>query len=93
MTLVTGKVYVLFKDSTFEPSSLSQHGTEIVSILGEGAIDYPMLFMYTDGGLDHRLTYATVKLTLIAVFRKIDLDYLCASRTAPHHSSEILPNE
>ena len=45
-----------------------------------------MVFLYTDGGPDHRLTYARVKLTLIAVFRKLDLDYLCASRTAPHHS-------
>ena len=42
----TGQVHVLFKDSTFEPSSPSRHGTEIASILGEGAIDYPMLFMY-----------------------------------------------
>ena len=32
------------------------------------------------------MTYASVKLTLIAVLRKLDLDYLCASRTAPHHS-------
>ena len=45
-----------------------------------------MLFMYTDLGPDLQLTYASVKLTLIAVFRKLDLDYLCASRTAPHHS-------
>ena len=81
-----GQVHVLYKDTIFEPSSPSRHGTEIVSILGERAIDYPVLFMYTDGGPDHRLTYASVKLTLIAVFRKLDLDYLCASRTAPHHS-------
>ena len=45
-----------------------------------------MLFLYTDGGPDHRLTYANVKLTLIALFRKLNLDYLCVSRTAPHHS-------
>ena len=38
------------------------------------------------GGPDHQLTYASVELTLIAVFRKLDLDYLCASRTASHHS-------
>ena len=82
----TGQVHVLFKDTTFEPSSPSRHGTEVVSILGERAIDYPVVFLYTDGGPDHRLTYASVKLTLIAVFRKLDLDYLCASRTAPHHS-------
>ena len=82
----TGQVHVLFKDTTFEPSSPSRHATEIVSILGEKAIDHPVLFLYTDGGPDHRLTYASVKLALIAVFRKLDLDYLSASRTAPHHS-------
>ena len=82
----TGQVHVLFKDTTFEPSSPSRHGTEVVSILGERAIDYPVVFLYTDGGPDHQLTYASVKLTLIAVFRKLDLDYLCASRTAPHNS-------
>ena len=81
-----GQVHVLCKDTTFEPSSPSRHGTEIISILGEKAIDYPVLFLYTDGGPDHQLTYASVKLTLISVFRKLDLDYLCASRTAPHHS-------
>ena len=43
--------------------------------------------MRTDGGPDHRLTYyASIKLMLIADFRKLDLDCLCASRTAPHHS-------
>ncbi len=33
-----------------------------------------------------RLTFASVKCTLIALFRKLDLDYLCAARTAPYHS-------
>lgn len=42
-----------------------------------------MIFLYTDGGPDHRLTYTSVKLTMVALFRKLDLDYLC---TAPHHS-------
>ena len=45
-----------------------------------------MLFLYSDGGPDHRLTYLSVKLALICVFVKLDLDYLCAARTAPYHS-------
>ena len=45
-----------------------------------------MEFLYIDREPDHRLTYASVKLTLITVFRKLENDYLCASRTAPHHS-------
>ncbi len=46
----------------------------------------PVLFLYTDGGPDHRVTYTSVKLSLIALFKKMDLDYLCATRTASHHS-------
>ena len=82
----TGKVHVLFKDTTFEPSSPCSHATEVISILGERAVGYPVLFLYTECRPGHHLTYVSVKLTLITVFRMLDLDYLCASRTAPHHS-------
>ena len=81
-----GLVHVLFKDSAFEPSSPCRHAAELDAILQPNAMDYPVLFLYTDGGPDHRLTYASVKLTLIALFLKLNLDYLCVSRTAPHHS-------
>ena len=81
-----GHVHILFKDSVFEPSSPCHHAAELNAILHQSSIDSPLLFLYTDGGPDHRLTYASVKLTLIALFQKLDLDYLCVSRTAPHHS-------
>lgn len=42
--------------------------------------------MYTDGGPDHRLTYLSVKISLICLFLKLNLDFLCAARTAPYHS-------
>ena len=32
------------------------------------------------------LTYVTVQLSLICIFLKLDLDYLCAGHTAPYHS-------
>ena len=48
--------------------------------------DKPILFLYCDGGPDHRLTYVSVQLSLIALFLKLDLDYLCVCRTAPFHS-------
>ena len=44
-----------------------------------------MLYLYTDGGLDHRLTYASVQLALIALFHNLNLDILVAGRTAPHN--------
>ena len=45
-----------------------------------------ILFVYSDGGPDHRVTCISVKLAHIALFRKLNLDYLCAVRTAPYHS-------
>ena len=42
--------------------------------------------MYSDGGPDHRLTYVFVQVSLIAIFKRLDLDLLCAARTAPAHS-------
>ena len=42
--------------------------------------------MYSDGGPDHRVTYRSVKLALISLFVYLDLDYICAARTAPYHS-------
>ena len=43
----------------------------------------PILFLYSDGRPDHRLT---VQILLIALFLKLDLDYLCVAYTAPYHS-------
>jgi len=75
-----GNVHALFKDSAMEPSSPCRHSAELHVILQPTSMDYPL---YIDGGPNHRLTYASVKLTLITLFRKLDLDYLCVARTAP----------
>ena len=45
-----------------------------------------MLLLYTDGGPDHRSTYMSVKLSMIALFRSLDLDMLVALQTAPSNS-------
>ncbi len=83
-----GKVYIGLKDAVFEPSSPIRHMVELSSVLQhhyDSAIP-PILYLYTDGGTDHRLTYLSVQLSLICLFLKHDLDYLCAARTAPCHS-------
>ena len=49
-------------------------------------IEQHALFIYSDGGPDHRLTYVSVQLSLIALFLNLDLDLLVAARTAPSHS-------
>ncbi len=45
----------------------------------------PIVFICSDGGPDHRLAYVQLNL-LICIFLKLDLDYLCACRTASYHS-------
>ena len=83
----SGKVLVGLKDATFEPSSPERHMAELHSSLVLQGLDIkPVLFLYTDGGPDHRLTYLSVQMSLISLFLKLDLDFLCVCRTAPFHS-------
>ena len=82
-----GKVLVGLKDAVFEPSFPARHAAELHEIILSNADETkPMLFVYTDGDPDHRLTYLSVHLFLISLFLKLDLDFLCACRTAPFHS-------
>ena len=70
-----------------EPSSPLRYATELVlNIQNEFSEIKPVLFLYTDGGPDHRITYLSVQLSLISVFYSLDLDYICAVRTAPAQS-------
>ena len=81
-----GQVYVGLKEAVFEPSSALRHATELYHTLLTNIADKSVLFLYTDGGPDHRTTYVSTQLSLIALFLNFNLDYLCAARTAPHHS-------
>ena len=87
-----GKICVTTKDKVFEASSPFRHATELCKILREHCsqndvdLDTPILALMTDGGPDHRLTYETVKASLVEVFLQLDLDMLIAIRTAPNHS-------
>ena len=79
-----GQVHVGYKDAAFEASSPMRHGTELSSLLSSNSeLQRSIIFLY--GGPDHRLTCICAGL-LIAVFLKLDLDFLCAARTAPSHS-------
>ena len=78
-----GKVMVMLKEGAFEPYSAARYSAEITTIIEQEVPNLPVLFIYSDGGPDHRLTYLSVKL---ALYLKLDLDYLCAARAAPYHS-------
>lgn len=71
-----------------EPSSPFRHMTELHQLIqsAPSATSKPILFVYTDGGPDHRITFISVQLSLIFPFLKLNLDYLYACRTALYHS-------
>lgn len=46
----------------------------------------PIRLIYSDGGPDYRVTYPSVKLSLIAMFLLDNCAYVLAMRTAPHQS-------
>jgi hypothetical protein len=82
-----GQVTVTLKDTIFQPSSPMRHVVEIRKFLGSvGMLGKPIQIIFSDGGPDHRLTYPSVKLSLMVLFLLDDVDYLVAVRTAPHQS-------
>ena len=82
-----GQVVVGLKEGIFEPSSPARHCVELENVITSRHLQvHPILFLYSDGGPDHRLTYLSVQMSLIALFLKLDLDFLCVARTAPYHS-------
>lgn len=69
----------------FEPSSCLRHLRELRDdILLTRMGNKSVLLVYTDGGPDHRTTFVSVQLSLIALFLTLNLDLLIADRTAPH---------
>ena len=83
----TGKILVGLKEAVFEPSSPPRHIAELYDIVTSQDLQMkPIMFMYTNSGPDHRLTYLSVQLSFISLFLKFDLDFLCVYRTAPFHS-------
>lgn len=82
-----GQIFVIIKDRVFQPSSPVRHACELQHLLVFNySVVPPILFLYADGGPDHRVVYFSVQLSLIALFLTLDLDYLCAVRTAPYNS-------
>ena len=87
-----GKMFVTIKDKIFQHSTPYRHAVELLKILrkyhsdNDVDLNVPILCLMTDGGPDHRLTYETVKTSLLLLFLQLDLDSLVAIRTAPNNS-------
>eukprot|EP00117_Sycon_ciliatum_P002691 scpid45083/ scgid7803/ len=84
-----GQVIVSLKEAAFQPSSAVRHAAELTTALKQckvNTIVHPVLALYTDGGPDHNVTFASVQLSLIALFKHLQLDYLIAVRACPYQS-------
>ena len=86
----SGSVFVTLKDKVLQPSSALRYSVELHNIVQtkcekEGSTNHIALII-SDGGPDHRLTYLSVKVAMIVLFRSLDLDMLIAIRTCPYQS-------
>ncbi|XP_046341796.2 uncharacterized protein LOC124122725 [Haliotis rufescens] len=84
-----GTAFVTVKDKVSSPSSAIRHGAETTNIIkshfsaDDVNSEKAILIMYTDGGPDHRTTFGSVQLAMIAMFAWLDLDMLITARRAP----------
>ncbi|PKC12149.1 hypothetical protein RhiirA5_412217 [Rhizophagus irregularis] len=82
------KVFVLFKDKVFQPSSAIRYTTEFYNTILTHHFNNipPILCLYTDDSSDHRTIFGSVQISLICLFLHENFDILIAMRTALHHS-------
>ena len=86
----SGSVFVTLKDKVLQPSHALRHSVELSNIVQthfekEESTNHVVLVV-SDGGPDHRVTYLSVKVAMIALFKSLDLDMLIAIRTCPYQS-------
>lgn len=82
-----GKAFVTLKDKDTQPSSSLCHCAEISSIIrSHFTLSKPVVILTTDGGSDHCLTFVSVQLALIYLFKSLYLDILVAVCTCPYQS-------
>ena len=84
-----GKVHVTLKENVFQPSDSYRATVELMKVLDQENVDWTVmrqLFLMTDGGPEHRVNFESVKVPLIMMFKKLNLDLLVAIRTAPGQS-------
>ena len=84
-----GLVTVFLKEGAFEPSSPFRHMAELLNTLSSNLMIslISQCSACTQMGDQIRVTYNSGKMSLTALYVKLDLDYLLAARTAPCHSS------
>ena len=88
-----GQPFVINKDKVTQPSSPIRHAAELTQLVrahsstDSGLVSSkPVMIVVSDGGPDHRVTYGSVKVSYLTLFRALDLDMLVCIRTCPYQS-------
>ena len=86
----SGQVYVVNKNKVTQPSSALRHSAELLKIVLQECCatssNKSVLVVMSDGGPDHRLSYGSVQVALLALFICLNLDVLKAVHTCPYQS-------
>lgn len=84
--------FVTNKDKVTQPSSALRHSTELTEIVCTHFSDdglssaKPVLVIVSDRGPDHHVTFGSVQVASVALFRAQDLDMLICVQTCPYQS-------
>ena len=87
-----GQALVTNKDKVSQPSSAIRHSTEMTELIcthfsADGKTSScSIAVVVSDGGPDHRVTFGSVQVASLAMFRALDLDMLVCVRTCPYQS-------
>ena len=85
-----GTPYLGVKVTALQSSTALRNAREIAGCLilryGSKEVFPPVLIVYSDGGPEHRTTFLSVKIAMIALSKFLNLDMLLLARTAPGHS-------
>ena len=86
-----GQPFVTNKNKVTQPSSALRHASEMKDLIcthcsNEEGKPKRVLIIVSDGGPDHRVTFGSVKVASLALFRSLDLDMLICVRTCPYQS-------
>ena len=87
-----GQAFVTLKDKVNQASNALRHATELVLLVQSYFSDQrkPIMLLVSDGGPDHRVTFGSVKVACMSLFRALDLDMLICVCTCPFQSWQNL---
>jgi hypothetical protein len=82
-----GDVYVAVKSSIMQPSTVVRAHTELGALLQREISSTKTIgVLLTDGGPEHNITFTSVQIALVLLWRKMDFDQLVVGRSCPQNS-------